>query len=41
VGPGDPETLAAWAKTHEPVKLPKGTPGAVALLLRMRRESTR
>ena len=41
VGPGDPEGLAEWVRTHEPVKLPKGTPGAVDLLLQMRRESTR
>jgi len=41
VGPGDPEGLAEWLRTHEPVKLPKGTPSAVDLLLQMRRESTR
>jgi len=41
VGPGDPESLAEWVRTHEPVKLPKGTPSAVDLLLQMRRESTR
>jgi antitoxin (DNA-binding transcriptional repressor) of toxin-antitoxin stability system len=41
VGPGDPEGLADWVRTHEPVKLPKGTPSAVDLLIQMRRESTR
>ena len=41
VGPGDPEGLAEWLRTHEPVKLPKGTPSVVDLLLQMRRESTR
>lgn len=41
IGPGDPEGLAELARTHVPVKLPKGTPSAVELLIRMRRESTR
>lgn len=41
VGPGDPEGLAEWVRTHEPVKLPKGTPSVVDLLIQMRRESTR
>jgi antitoxin (DNA-binding transcriptional repressor) of toxin-antitoxin stability system len=41
LGPGDPDTFAAWVKAHDRVKLPKGAPGAVDLLLRMRRESTR
>jgi len=41
VGPGDPEGLAEWVRTHEPVKLPKGTPSPVDLLIQMRRESTR
>jgi prevent-host-death family protein len=38
---GDPEGLAAAVRTHAPVKLPKGTPSAMDLLMRMRRESTR
>jgi prevent-host-death family protein len=41
LGPADPEGLAEWVRAHEPVKLPKGTPSAVDLLLQMRRESTR
>ena len=41
VSPADSETVAEWVRTHEPVKLPKGTPSAVDLLLQMRRESTR
>jgi len=41
ISAGDPEGLAAAVRTHEPVKLPKGTPSAVDLLIRMRRESTR
>ena len=30
-----------WLRMHEPIKLPKGTPSAVDLLIQMRRESTR
>lgn len=41
VGPGAPGGLAAWVKAHQAVRLPKGTPSAVDLLLQMRRESTR
>lgn len=41
LGPGDPGDLADWVGRHEPVKLPKGTPSAVELLLQMRRDSTR
>jgi len=41
ISAGDPEGLAAAVRTHEPAKLPKGTPSAVDLLIRMRRESTR
>lgn len=41
LGAGDPEGVAEWVKTHEPVALPKGTPSAVDALIRMRRESTR
>ena len=38
---GDPAAVAAWLETTRPVKLPKGAPGAVETLIRMRRESTR
>ena len=41
LGPGDPQGLAELARTHPPVKLPKGTPSAVDILIKMRRESTR
>jgi antitoxin (DNA-binding transcriptional repressor) of toxin-antitoxin stability system len=41
IGAGDPEGLVAWVRSHEPVKLPKGTPSAVDLLIQMRRESKR
>jgi len=41
IGAGDPEGLADLARTHAPVKLPKGTPSAVSLLIQMRRESKR
>jgi len=38
---GDTRALTAWIKDHQPAKLPAGTPSAVELLLRQRRESTR
>jgi antitoxin (DNA-binding transcriptional repressor) of toxin-antitoxin stability system len=38
---GDPEGLVALVRDYEPVRLPKGTPSAVDLLIQMRRESTR
>jgi prevent-host-death family protein len=38
---GDAQGLAGWLEDHRPVKLPKGSPGVVDLLVRMRRESTR
>ena len=41
ISAGDPEGLAAAVQAHPPVKLPKGTPSAVDLLIRMRRESNR
>jgi len=41
ISAGDPEGLAAAVRASEPVKLPKGTPSAVELLIQMRRESTR
>jgi antitoxin (DNA-binding transcriptional repressor) of toxin-antitoxin stability system len=41
IGAGDPRGLAEWVRTHEPVKLPKGTASAVDLLIQMRRESKR
>ena len=34
-------SLTGWVKSHQPVRLPKGSASAVALLLQMRRESTR
>ena len=33
--------LAGWVKSHQPVRLPKRSASAVALLVQMRRESTR
>jgi prevent-host-death family protein len=41
ISAGDPAGLAAAVRTHELVKLPKGTPSAVDLLVRTRRESNR
>lgn len=41
VARGRSGNVAAWVKNHTPVRLPKGTPSAVALLLKQRRESTR
>ena len=41
ISAGDPAGLAAMVRMHEPIKLPKGTPSAVDLLIQMRRESTR
>lgn len=41
LGPGDAEGLSELARTRPPVKIPKGTPSAVDLLIRMRRDSTR
>jgi antitoxin (DNA-binding transcriptional repressor) of toxin-antitoxin stability system len=41
IGRGDPEGLADLARSHAPVKLPKGTPSAVELLIQIRRDSTR
>jgi prevent-host-death family protein len=38
---GDPSAVTAWLDAHRPPRLPKGSPSAVALLLRMRRESRR
>jgi prevent-host-death family protein len=38
---GDARAMAAWIKDRRPAKLPPGTPSAVDLLLRMRRETTR
>ena len=39
--PGDVQAAAAWLDAHPPVTMPAGTPGAVDLLLEMRRASTR
>ena len=41
IGAGDPGGLAAAVRERQPVKLPKGSPSAADLLVRMRRESTR
>ncbi len=41
LGVGDPKGFAEWVRTHEPVKLPTGSPSALDLLLRMRREDKR
>jgi antitoxin (DNA-binding transcriptional repressor) of toxin-antitoxin stability system len=41
ISAGDPEGLAAVVRDYKPVKLPKGTPSLVDLLIQMRRESTR
>ena len=37
----DSAGVATWLKTARPVKLPKGTPSAVEMLLQARRESGR
>ena len=41
LSPGRPDAVSVWLARHEPVRLPKGSPGAVKALLDMRRESTR
>lgn len=41
LGVGDPNGFAQWVRTHKPVRLPPGSPGAVDLLLQMRREDKR
>ena len=41
LAPGDPRGVAAWLDDNEPIGLPDGTPGAVEVLLAMRRESQR
>jgi hypothetical protein len=41
LSPGDPRAVAGWLDDHEPIRLPDGSPGAVDVLLDMRRESTR
>jgi antitoxin (DNA-binding transcriptional repressor) of toxin-antitoxin stability system len=38
---GDAKRLTAWLGEHRPVKMPKGSPSVVDLMVRMRRESTR
>jgi prevent-host-death family protein len=38
---GDTQAVSHWLADHEPIKLPDGSPSAVALLLDMRRASTR
>jgi prevent-host-death family protein len=38
---GDARGITAWLRTGQPVKLPAGSPSALDVLLRMRRESTR
>jgi prevent-host-death family protein len=41
VSAGDPNAVSDWLEEHEPIRLPKGSPSAVKVLLDMRRESTR
>lgn len=41
LSPGDPRAVSRWLARHRPVKLPPGSPGAVDVLLAMRRESRR
>ena len=41
ISAGDPGGLAAAVRARPPVKLPKGTPSAVDVLIRTRRESSR
>jgi hypothetical protein len=41
ITPGDPAAASRWLDAHRPVKLPKGSRGAVDTLVRMRRESAR
>jgi prevent-host-death family protein len=41
VSAGSPRAWADWADAHAPRTRPKGSPSAVGLLIRTRRESTR
>jgi prevent-host-death family protein len=41
VSAGDPQAVSEWLEEHEPIRLPKGSPSALKVLLEMRRESTR
>ena len=41
VSAGDPNAVSDWLEEHDPIRLPKGSPSAVKVLLDMRRESTR
>jgi prevent-host-death family protein len=41
VAAGDLADVSEWLDEHEPIRLPKGSPSAVKVLLEMRRESTR
>jgi prevent-host-death family protein len=38
---GGAEAVATWLETQRPIRLPKGAPGAVDILLKQRRQSTR
>jgi antitoxin (DNA-binding transcriptional repressor) of toxin-antitoxin stability system len=39
--PGDPAAATQWLADHRPIRLPRGSGGAVETLIAMRRESTR
>jgi prevent-host-death family protein len=41
LSPGDPRALGEWLDDYEPIRVPADAPGAVEILLTMRRESTR
>ena len=41
LSPGDPPALHRWLRDHSPLKRPAGSASAVAVLLQMRRKSTR
>jgi len=41
LSPGDPRAVASWLETRRPIQLPVGSPGAVEVLVEMRRKSTR
>jgi prevent-host-death family protein len=41
VSPGDPRAVSRWLDGRPPIRRPPGSPSAVDVLLRMRRDSTR
>ena len=41
VSTGEPGAVSEWLNARDPIRLPKGSPSAVKVLLEMRRESTR